>query len=291
MQFPIIGGSVAGLVMSAPIVPPRAAVPSRVDRAGPLCRPAPGWVGNEAGVARTSERSVVAGAVEPATTHGEEILLGGAQAADLGSRYVLADRRCDSCSGFPLKRTRRFGPAGSITRPSRQSRRVGRDAVPLLNVPPGTHGRISDADVASMTAFGAAIQDTYDTSLLSGGARDRKDAVFRSLTDDRFDTAWQPPGNALAGAVRLDLAAGVTFDQVRLGEDATRGQQVEQFVADAWDGAAWTRPPRGSTIGDSRLLVLDPPVTTDGVRVQIPAARATPRLTFVGAYRRPETVR
>ena len=56
-------------------------------------------------------------------------------------------------------------------------------------------------------------------------------------------------------------------------------------MVDAWTGSAWTEIARATTIGYSRILVLDAPVTTDRLRVQILDARATPRLSFVGAYR------
>lgn len=253
------------------------------------------WVGNEDGAARTTEWSVVADSADPATTHGEEILIGGAQAADLGSRYVLADPSVEYVQWFPAEADVSIRPgwfyhpdespksAGTLVDIYHTS--VGRNAVLLLNVPPGTDGRIADADLASLTAFGDALTATYGTSLLAGNARDPHDAVFAALTDDRLGTAWQPPSGAVAGTVTLDLATSVTLDQLRLGEDITRGQLVEEFVVDAWTGSAWTRIARATTIGYSRILVLDSPVTTDRLRVQILDARATPRLSFVGAYR------
>lgn len=253
------------------------------------------WVGNESGVARTTEWSVVADTVDPATRHGEGILVGGAQAADLGSRYVLADPSVRYVQWFPAEADVSIRP-GWFHHPDESPKTpeqlvdlhhtsVGRNAVLLLNVPPATEGRIADADVASMTAFGTAIRDTYGTSLLAGNARDPHDADFRALTDDGLDTAWQPTPGSVAGAVILDLAKAVTLDQIRLGEDITHGQQVEQFVVDTWDGSAWQRAVRGTTIGYSRILVLDSPVTTDRLRVQVLDARSTPRLAFVGAYR------
>jgi alpha-L-fucosidase len=253
------------------------------------------WVGNEDGTARTTEWSVVADSADPATTHGEEILIGGAQADDLGSRYVLADPSVEYVQWFPAEADVSIRPgwfyhpdespksAGTLVDIHHTS--VGRNAVLLLNVPPDTGGRIADADLASLTAFGDAVTATYGTSLLAGNARDPHDTTFAALTDDSLDTAWQPPSGALAGTVTLELAAAVTFDQLRLGEDITRGQLVEQFVVDAWTGSTWTEVARATTIGYSRILVLDAPVTTDRLRVQLLDARATPRLAFVGVYR------
>lgn len=253
------------------------------------------WVGNEEGVARTTEWSVVADTVDPATTHGEEILVGGAQAADLGSRYVLADPSVRFVQWFPAEADVSLRP-GWFFHPDEKPKTpselvdiyqtsVGRNAVLLLNVPPGTDGRVADADVASLTSFRTAIERTYGTNLLAGNGRDRNDPVLGELTDGRLETGWQPGGSATTGTLTLDLRKAVTFDRLRLGEDITRGQHVEQFAVETWDGSAWQPLQSGTTIGYSRILVLDEPVTTDRLRIQILEARATPRLALLGAYR------
>ncbi|GAA3757410.1 hypothetical protein GCM10023082_60400 [Streptomyces tremellae] len=43
------------------------------------------WVGNEEGRARETEWSVTPATADPATAHGETLLPGGPQAADIGS--------------------------------------------------------------------------------------------------------------------------------------------------------------------------------------------------------------
>lgn len=253
------------------------------------------WVGNESGVARTTEWSVVADTTDPATRHGEGILVGGPQASDIGSRYVLADPSVRYVQWFPAEADVSIRP-GWFHHPNQSPKTpeqlvglyrtsVGRNALLLLNVPPAKDGRIDDADVANLTSFGTAIRETYGTNLLAGNARDPHDRTFALLTDDRMDTAWRPTSGTTAGTVTLDLATAVTFDQIRLGEDITHGQQVEQFVVDTWDGSAWQRAVRGTTIGYSRILVLDEPVTTERLRVQILEARSRPRLASVGVFR------
>src|SRR5262249_39057889 len=139
------------------------------------------WVGNEGGSARTTEWSVVADTVDPATRHGEGILVGGAQASDLGSRYVLADPSVRFLPWFPAEAAVSISP-GWFFPPSEPPKSatqlvniyrssVGRNALMLLNVPPATDGRIADADVASMTSFGEAIRQTYGVNLLAGNSR------------------------------------------------------------------------------------------------------------------------
>ncbi|HZC27257.1 MAG TPA: alpha-L-fucosidase [Actinopolymorphaceae bacterium] len=253
------------------------------------------WVGNEDGSARTTEWSVVADSQDPATTHGEGILIGGAQANDLGSRLVLADPSVRYLQWFPAEADVSLRP-GWFYHPTESPKTasqlvsiyqhsVGRNALLLLNVPPAPDGRIATGDVASLTSFAASVRETYATNLLAGNARHSDDKAFTSLTDDRLDTVWEPPDGSVVGTVTLDLARSVTFDQIRLGEDITRGQLVEQFSVDTWDGAAWVRAVAGTTIGYRRILVLAAPLTTDRLRVHILAARSTPHLASVGLFR------
>ncbi|GHH81274.1 hypothetical protein GCM10018793_38230 [Streptomyces sulfonofaciens] len=247
------------------------------------------WVGNEAGVARTGEWSVVPATADPSTAHNEGLIPGGAQAEDIGSRAVLTGPGVRYLQWFPAEADSSIrpgwfyhadespqSPAALVTK---YQQSVGRNAVMLLNTPPGTDGRIADADVASLTSFGTAVRDTYATNLLTAP---------RALADRSLTTAWSPPAGATTGTLTLDLPHPATFDQLALGEDITRGQHVEQFTVDIWKDGRWTRAADGTTIGYERLLLTDDPVTTTRIRIRIDAARATPHLATVGLYRTAE---
>lgn len=119
---------------------------------------------------------------------------------------------------------------------------VGRNASLLLNVPPAPDGRIADADVASLTAFGKAVRTTYGT-----------------------DARKRGPGP-------------YTFDRVAVREDIRRGQRVERFAVEARIGGSWQRIAEGTTIVHRRILPLPAPVTATAVRVKVLASRAAPHL-------------
>ncbi|WP_052864370.1 alpha-L-fucosidase [Streptomyces niger] len=249
------------------------------------------WIGNEKGIARESEWSVL-----PVTGDGVRMQVpGGESGADLGSRERLTGNPdVTSLRWFPGEADVSLRPgwyhhpdqrpkaAGELVALYEQS--VGRNAVLLLNVPPAKDGRVAPADVAELTSFRRALDRTYGTNLLSG-ARGRAAAA---LADPRLTTGWSPAGGAVTGALELTLPEAVTFDRVRLGEDITRGQRVEGCAVDVWDGAGWRPAAAATTIGYSRILVLSSPVTAGRVRVRITAARATPRLAFLGLYRSAE---
>ncbi|RKN04735.1 alpha-L-fucosidase [Streptomyces radicis] len=250
------------------------------------------WVGNEDGVARATEWSVVPATADPDTAHNEGLIPGGAQAEDIGSRDVLTGPGVRYLQWFPaeadfsLRPGWFFHPDESPKTPAQLVERylssVGRNAVMLLNVPPAPDGRIAPQDVDSLAAFHAAVRATYGVNLLSIG---RRDPVIAALTDPDLSTGWSPRGGAATGDVELTLPREVTFDQVRLGEDITRGQRVEEFVVEAWDGANWAVAAAGSTIGYSRILVMPEPLTARRLRIRLTRTRARPRLAFAGLYR------
>src|SRR5581483_1099296 len=127
-------------------------------------------------------------------------------------------------------------------------------------VPPDTTGRLHRDDEARLAQFGDWVRGAFGTDE-AAGAR----------------TAWHPSGDT--GTLTETLPAEATFDTVRLGEDITRGQHVESFAVDAWEGGAWRQVAASTTIGYARLLALPSSVTTDRLRVRVLGARAPVHLT------------
>ncbi|WP_407639067.1 alpha-L-fucosidase [Actinacidiphila yeochonensis] len=250
------------------------------------------WVGNEDGAARTTEWSVTPATADPATAHGEGLLPNGAQVDDIGSDAALTAPGVRFLQWFPAEADVSIRPgwfwhadeqpktAAQLTQIYRDT--VGRNAVMLLNVPPDKAGRVDDADVAALTAFGSAVEATYGHDLL---VRARPAALARTLTDGRLETSWSPSRGATTGTVELELASGTVFDQVRLGEDIRTGQHVQAFTVSVFDGTAWTTVAEGSTIGYARVLQVAPPVGASRLRVAVTRSRGPFRLATLGLYR------
>ncbi|WP_158883817.1 alpha-L-fucosidase [Amycolatopsis anabasis] len=226
------------------------------------------WVGNEKGIARETEYSPVAMTADPRTDYAEWTYLGGAEAADLGSRSALTNPKTRYIGWMPAEADVSIRPGWfyhATQRPKSAAelvdlyrRSVGRNATLLLNVPPGPDGRIADADLGSLTAFGKSIADTYrDPNLLRRPAR--ADVVVHT--------------------------GGRTFDQIALGEDLTRGQRIEQVTVDGLVHGSWQRLAQATTVGAKRILVLPKEVTAQQLRIRVPRARAEPWLAHVSVHR------
>ncbi|WIV55422.1 alpha-L-fucosidase [Amycolatopsis nalaikhensis] len=240
------------------------------------------WVGNEAGQARETEWSPLPTTGDPNTAHNEELFVGGATAEDLGSRQVLADpsvrylQWAPAESDVSIRPGWFFHPDQTPKSPTQlvdiYRRTVGRNSSLLLNIPPGPDGRIAPADTAALAGFGQAIARTQSRNLAAGAPG--------AVTDSSLTTAVP-----LDHPLDVRLPRPVTFDQIRLGEDITRGQHVEGALVQAEIGGTWQTLATVTTIGYTRLVTLPAPVTAARLRVVVTQSRATPYLATFALYR------
>ncbi len=230
------------------------------DRDAPVypgLRPDIRWVGNERGIARDTEWSVVA--VREPLLHMDE------QAADLGSRARLAG--ADRLLWWPAEADVSIRP-GWFYHPREDGRvkpasklvdiyfdSVGKNSVLLLNVPPDRRGLIHENDAAALKEFRSSLDRIFANNLV----RRRR-------------------------GLELEIQRGAGFNVAMLQEDIAQGQQVEEFTVEVAEGGAWREIARGTTIGYKRLLRF-PEVAAERARVRVLASRGTPRISAVGLYR------
>lgn len=208
------------------------------------------WVGNENGIARETEWSVTPHITDPWTGLGS--LPNDSTDPDIGSRDRILDPAVNYLQWYPAEADVSIRPGWfhhGNEKPKTPAqlmnlyeKSVGRNASLLLNVPPNKDGRIDDADIASLTAFGSDVRRIYGTD------------------------------------VRKQGPAPYTFDRVAVREDIRHGQRVERFAVEARVGGSWQRIAEGTTIGHRRILSLAAPVTATSVRVKVLESRATPHL-------------
>jgi len=74
-----------------------------------------------------------------------------------------------------------------------------------------------------------------------------------------------------------------------------RGQRIESFAIEAWNGTAWVAAENNAsdeltTVGHRRLIRLKSSVTTDQVRIRIIGSRLEPTLAELGLFKQSEPV-
>lgn len=226
---------------------------------GPGCR----WVGNERGVAATTNWSLLRGSeVYPGYDKPQELPEGHAD----GDQWTAAECDVSIRPGwfYHQQEDSLVKSAEELAELYYQS--VGRNALLLLNFPVDREGRVHPVDSATAVRFRQIIGKELGDDLLADAAISRPD----SHTID----------------IRLDHVT--TFDCLSLQEDIRKGQRVQRFVAEYGQDSRWLPLPveeETTTIGYKRILRF-PAVRTDRLRVRILASRGEPQVSSVSAFRR-----
>jgi alpha-L-fucosidase len=258
------------------------------------------WVGNEGGVGRTTEWSVIPLPVSPDKFRWPDM-----QAGDLGGRSKLKPGL--HLWWYPAEvNTTLLQNSQWFWARSKQPRTVtqlvdifytsiGRNGNLILNLSPDKRGLVPDNQLHALGGTAQIINETFANDFAKGGkatADNSKATNSPSLVlDGNLDTWWEAAPGKTNGMVTLALPMAVTFDVVSLQEAVDhRGQRIESFVIEAWNGSAWVAAEKVSsdeltTVGHRRLIRLKAPVTTDQVRLRITGSRLEPTLAELGLFK------
>ncbi|MGV3656978.1 MAG: discoidin domain-containing protein, partial [Chitinophagaceae bacterium] len=160
-----------------------------------------------------------------------------------------------------------------------------RNGVLLLNLPPDKSGLIHEADVKSLQAWRALIDETYKTNRLKGAKVETPNGKNKkALLDNKYNTHWTTRNSDTTATIHFTLKAPQTFDVLLLQENIAVGQRIESFVLEYKQGGEWRKIAEGTTVGYKRLLRFDP-VTASEVRLRILSSRLNPTLSAIGLYK------
>src|ERR1022692_1744638 len=262
------------------------------------------WVGNEGGVGRTTEWSVI-----PLPTAPDQFNWADMQAGDLGSRAKL--KPGSHLWWYPaevnttiLQNSQWFWARNKHPRTVTQLvdiffTSVGRNGNLILNLSPDKRGLVPDNQLDALNRTAEIINETFATDLTRGGkaTADTSNATNSSslVLDGNLDTWWEAAPGQTNGTMTLTLPKAVTFDVVSLQEAVDhRGQRIESFVIETWNGSAWIAAEKIqsdelTTVGHRRLIRLKSPVTSDKVRIRISGSRLEPTLAEFGLFKQSVT--
>lgn len=260
------------------------------------------WVGNEHGIAREDEWSVVPAAALDRKSQQQETLrpdIGDARAPNLGSRERLV--QAERLVWYPAECDVSIRPGWFYHRPEDTQvkspealvelyfKSVGRNAILLLNLPPDRRGLIHKNDVRSLRGMRRILDKTFAHDLAAGAtvaASHTKDGFSaQSIVDGDPDTYWTTDDRQEIAVLEFDLSAKGTFNVILLQEHIAVGQRIEKFVVEAHTPRGWQPVVKGGTVGYKRLLHCEETVTSR-VRVRIEEARLAPTLQNFGLFLR-----
>jgi len=248
------------------------------------------WVGTESGYGRETEWSVIpltlrdAALIRPRSPHplDDAFVPGDLTAADLGSRDAI--RAASVLAWYPAETDVSIRPGWFYHAPQDSKVKtpeklvdiyfssVGRNGVLLLNVPPDTRGRISDADEKGLMGMRAILERTFARTVAGPSAT-------RTIPTSVGPMTFEVP-----------LGNENVFDVAMLQEHIRQGQRIEAFRLDVCAGEVCREFARGTTIGHKRLLRFPEVRVAAGqqrgrVRLTIEQSRGTPVVSAIGLYK------
>lgn len=252
--------------------------------AGPDIR----WVGNEEGrVGETNWNTITLGELYPGKPDIGALLGTGAEG---GADWATAEVDVSIRPGWFYHATE----DAQVKTPERlfeiYLQSVGRGAVLLLNVPPDRRGLFHENDLQALAGFRRLLDREFATDFArvakvtvssARGGSVRFDGA--QLIDGNPDTYWATDDGVPTGTVELALPTAQTIKYVVLHEYLKLGQRVKAFTVEVKRDGAWVKVAEQTTIGQKRILALDP-VKTDAVRIVITSSRACPTLAGVELF-------
>lgn len=232
-----------------------------------ICGPDIRWVGNESGVARENESSVVMRDGRPAWHPAE---------CDVSIRPGWF---------YHAKEDAKVKSLAALADIYFQS--VGRNSALLLNIPPDRRGRFADADVNRLREFGEYVRNLYATDFVkhasikasSHGPAGRE----RGVKDGKLGTCWTPAADQTTGSLEFDLRRPCTFNVARIQEDIAQGERVQAYHVEVQENNQWRTITSGQVLGQKQLRRF-PTVTARRVRLVIDRAAATPAIAEFGLH-------
>lgn len=261
------------------------------------CGPDARWCGNESGVGRLSEWSVLPSYFNK---FGSSVKTNGVNFTepDLGSRSKI--KNCDSFIWYPSEvdvsiRKNWFyrsdddytiKPLSKLVEIYNNS--VGANASLLLNIPPQPDGLLNEKDVDALLTLGAVLQLHFEDDL----ALDSKMSGDRYLDDLHSPTRalpdkagyWHSGDDPEGAELILDLGDDYDVDRVVLKENVETGQQIERFELYVEVNNKFKRIYKGTVIGHKRIIEFDKTIRTQRLKLVIKKSRLFATIKSFEAY-------
>lgn len=264
------------------------------------------WVGNEAGVSRENEWSVVSEGSEASLEYqdseegAKKLQYVKHNSEDVGSRELLAKYKnlifkpaevdVSIHKGWffnPKEKPKTLEHLMKIYHKS-----VGGNSSLLLNVCPSSNGIIEQRDVDRLKEFGDAIKEStahpIEIQSVKVGNADNMNVMSEqeknAITSEERFTNYEFKDDEYILDLTFNEDKKVT--RIDLREDLRYSQRVEQYDVYAKVANGWQLLANAGNVGNRRSILFDSDkaVTTNEIRIVIKQSRSTPVLRSVGVY-------
>lgn len=272
-----------------------------------VCGPDIRWCGNEAGITRASEWSVV-----PEYLCRAELIQENSQKEDsdefrqremgssdqdLGSREKLADAK--QLIWYPAEVNTSIRP-GWFYHPEEDDQvktaeelleiyygSVGGNSTFLLNIPPNKEGLLHEKDVEVLREMGRQLQKRFERNLVlqSELSADYEEAHYEigNVTTDDYENYYRAPEGQTEVAITVQFTQIECVKTLVMKENIHLSQRIEQFEIWAGCGERLEKVEEGTVVGYQRIVLLDC-VMCDRIVIKIKDSRVCPTISFLGVY-------
>lgn len=272
-----------------------------------ICGPDVRWCGNEAGICRESEWSVV-----PYRLTDNEKIKEDSQKSDdeefrqrpikstdndLGSRKALENET--ELIWYPAEVDTSIRPGWFYHKAEDLKVKpldtllniylnsVGGNSVLLLNIPPNTDGLISDYDIKRLTEIGEFIKSSFSNNLiekasLSTNSNDGDNKLCNVLKDD--DKYWKPIDFLDSYEINIEFDTPKNVKFIVLKEQIRLSQRVEEFEILSKTQAGLKQIYKGTTVGYKKICKLEENDQLKSIIIKFNSSRKSPTLKFIGIY-------
>lgn len=262
------------------------------------------WCGNEAGICRKSEWSVVPAEFcsnlytaehsqksEKNPPEKKEMVL------DLGSRKAIKGK--DDFIWYPAEVDVSIRP-GWFYHESEDFKlksveklmeiyynSVGANACLLLNIPPDKTGKINRIDELELDSLRRRLEkDFYFCRSKTAHAFATSEADADKSVKNIFDgtpSYWESESDDELPEIIIDLGEKTKFDKIVLMENIATGQQIESFRLYYDKCGKWKKLHKSTVIGHKRICRFKA-VSSSKIKLRITSCRGKATLKFLGVY-------
>lgn len=166
-------------------------------------------------------------------------------------------------------------------------RSVGRNNALLLNVPPNKEGLIHENDRQSLKELGEKINKLYTNNFLKienlgFSSQSKNSQTVGLLSLNLTESYWEPESTDKEPVIQIKLEAPTKLNTLIIGEHIPEGQLIEALQIEALIDGAWKVLAVIEAIGYRRILEFEP-LTASELRLTILASRDTPKISTLFA--------
>lgn len=164
---------------------------------------------------------------------------------------------------------------------------VGGNAVLLLNIPPHRDGYLTQEDQNRLRELGGFLTKAFQNNLAeyadvaADSCQEGYDANQILMEDD---SCWMGAETQESWELTMDFGKECSISYITLMEQIRFSQRIEAFSIQILCDGIYKKVAEGTTVGYKKICRLEQPVTARCIKIRIEDARVCPTLKFVGVY-------